>query len=388
MVFCFGIIISMSNIHQELHTRPTFVEVDMKKLKHNFDQIKQQLSGQKMLCIVKGNAYGHGIIEMAQAFESYKCDYLGVAIPEEGVELRRAGITKPILVLSAISDRQIPVCIQYDLTITAPSDEKLDAVDAAAKAFGKRAKVHLKVDTGMGRIGVNWQRAQKFIPIMKQSQNIDFEGLYAHFAMSDEESDFTQKQIERFDQVIEMFKNHGFEFEYIHHANSGGILFHTHARYSMVRAGMVLYGLFEGIEIPKHINLEPVMSWKTEVVYFKYIEKGTGVGYGHHFIANEGTRIVTLPVGYADGFQRAMGKQGKVILNNIVYPIAGRVCMDQMMINIGPHGKAYKGDEVILVGESENQKITFFDIAAWSGTSIYELLSQISYRVPRIYINK
>lgn len=375
----------MSNIHQELHTRPTYVEVDMKKLHHNFNEIKKQLSGQKMLCIVKGNAYGHGIIEIARAFELYGCDYLGVAIPEEGVELRRAGITKPILVLSAISDRQIPVCIQYDLTITAPSDEKLEAIDQAAKVFGKTAKVHLNVDTGMGRIGVNWQRAEKFIPIMKHSQNIDFEGLYAHFAMSDEESDFTQTQIERFDKVIEMFKVNGFDFKYIHHANSGGILFHTKAQYSMVRAGMVLYGLFEGIDVPEHINLQPVMSWKTEVVYFKYVEPGTGIGYGHHFVAKEGTRIITLPVGYADGFQRAMGKEGKVILRDTIYPIAGRVCMDQMMVDIGPDGIAYKGDEVILVGESETQKITFFDIAAWSGTSIYELLSQISYRVPRIY---
>ncbi|MCI5051076.1 MAG: alanine racemase [Candidatus Pacebacteria bacterium] len=376
----------MSNIHQELHTRPTFVEIDMQKLRHNYDEIRNQLDGQKMLCIVKGNAYGHGIVEMARAFESYGADYLGVAIPEEGVELRRSGITIPILVLSAISDRQIPICIQYDLTITAPSDEKLDAIDAAAKVFGKQAKVHLKVDTGMGRIGVNWQRAEKFLPILQSSKNIDFEGLYAHFAMSDEESDFTQKQIERFDTVIEMFNNNGFDFQYIHHANSGGILFHSHARYSMVRAGMILYGLFEGIDLPAHINLQPVMNWKTEVVYFKFIEKGMGIGYGHHFVAEDDTRIITVPVGYADGFQRAMGTKGHVILRDILYPIAGRVCMDQMMVDIGRNGTAYKGDEVILVGESENQKITFFDIADWSGTSIYELLSQISYRVPRIYV--
>lgn len=376
----------MSNIHQELLTRPTFVEIDMKKLKHNFNQVKQQLTGQKMLCIVKGNAYGHGIIKMAQAFESYGCDYLGVAIPEEGVELRKAGIAGPILVLSAISDRQIPVCIKYDLTITAPSDEKLEAIDQAAEAFGKQAKVHLNVDTGMGRIGINWKRAEKFLPIMRSSQHINFEGLYAHFAMADEESDFTDIQRERFDSVIAMFQNNGFDFEYIHHANSGGILFHQKTRYSMVRAGMILYGLFEGRDVPRHINLQPVMSWKTEVVYFKYVEPGTGIGYGHQFKASIGTRIVTLPIGYADGFQRAMGKKGKVILRDTLYPIAGRVCMDQMMIDIGPEGSAYKGDEVILVGESTSQKITFFDIANWSRTSIYELLSQISYRVPRIYL--
>jgi alanine racemase len=377
----------MTNIHQELLTRPTFLEVDMKKLHHNFALIKSQLLDQKILCIVKGNAYGHGIIEMAKAFESYGCDYLGVAIPEEGVELRRSGVKVPILVLSAISDKQIPLCIQYDLTITAPSDEKLEIIDQTAKVFGKRAKVHINIDTGMGRIGVNWKRAIKFIPVMNACQNTDFEGLYAHFAMADEDSDFTAVQIERFDQVIEMFKDNGHEFEYVHHANSGGILFHNVSRYSMVRAGMVLYGLFEGIDVPAHINLQPVMSWKTEVVYFKYIETGTGISYGHHYRALNPTRIVTLPVGYADGFQRAMENKGKVILRDQIYPIAGRVCMDQMMVDIGFDGTAYKGDEVILVGESGTQKITFFDIAARSDTSIYELLSQISYRVPRIYTN-
>ena len=151
---------------------------------------------------------------------------------------------------------------------------------------------------------------------------------------------------------------------------------------------MMLYGLFEGIEVPEHVTLKPAMTWKTEVVYFKYVEQGTGIGYGHNFVASEGTRIVTLPVGYADGYQRAMGPNGKVIINDQVYPIAGRICMDQMMVNLGPDGEAYKGDEVILVGSSPSHTITFFDIAKWSGTSIYELLCQISYRVPRIYKNQ
>lgn len=374
----------MSNIHQELLTRPTFVEIDVKKIHHNFNEVKKITSGQKILCIVKGNAYGHGSIEMAQEFQKLGADYLGVAIPEEGVELRRAGITIPILVLSAISDRQISVCIEYDLTITAPSDDKLENINSTAMQMNKQAKVHIKVDTGMGRIGVNWERAEKFIPVMNQSKNIHFEGLYAHFAKSDEVSEFNDIQIERFDSVISMFKKHGYNFELVHHANSGGILFHN-SNYSMVRAGMILYGLFEGIQIPNDIHLKPVMTWKTEVVYFKYIEPGTGIGYGHRFVANKGTRIVTLPVGYADGYQRAMGVSGMVIINDNLYPIAGRVCMDQMMIDIGPNGEAYKGDEVILVGRSKHQEITFFDIARWSNTSIYELLSQISYRVPRLY---
>jgi len=375
----------MFNIHQELLTRPTFVEVDMNAVRHNLAQVRKLAPDQKILAVVKGNAYGHGAIPMAHLFQSLGVDYLGVAIPEEGVELRRAGITVPILVLSAIADKQIPVCIQYDLTITAPSDEKLEAIDRAAEVFGKRAIVHLKVDTGMGRIGVNWQRVEKFMPVMERCQHTDFEGLYSHFAKSDEEDNFTHIQIDRFKQVIETFRQAGYEFSIKHLANSGGILFHTDSHFDMVRAGMILYGLFEGIEVPEGVTLTPAMSWKTEVVYFKYIEAGTGVGYGHRFTADKGTRIATLPVGYADGYQRAMGPKGKVIIRDTMYPIAGRVCMDQMMINLGPDGEAYKGDEVILVGSSPSRAITFFDIARWSDTSIYELLCQISYRVPRIY---
>lgn len=376
----------MKNIHQQLLTRPTFVEINMDNVEHNFKQVKNQLqNNQKICCVVKGNAYGHGIVEMAQAFEKYGADYLAVAIPEEGVELRKAGITIPILVLSAIADKQISVCIDNDLTITAPSDEKLLSIDAVAKKSAKIAKIHIKVDTGMGRIGVHWTRVSKFFKIMHQCKNCNFEGLYSHFAQSDRHSEKNNQQIQRFKSVISDFKNAGFNFDIIHLSNSGGILFHPESHFSMVRAGMILYGLFEGIELAKNIDLKPVMSWKTEVVYFKFIKKGTGIGYGHRYITDHDTRIITLPVGYADGYQRAMGPKGKVILYDKLYPIAGSICMDQMMIDIGIQGKAYKGDEVILVGKSLHNEITFFDIAKWSNTSIYELLSQISYRVPRIY---
>ena len=376
----------MFNIHQELLTRPTFVEVDLNKARHNFKVMKKIVGDVKVLCVVKGNAYGHGAVRMAQLFEELGADYLGVAIPEEGVELRRAGITIPILVLSAIADKQIPVCLQYDLTITAPSDEKLQQIDKAAQVFGKQAKVHLKIDTGMSRIGVNWQRVHKFFPLMKSLKHVHFEGLFSHFALADEDHDFNQVQIDRFEAARASFKAEGFDFDITHLANSGGALFHSQSRMKMVRLGMILYGLFEGRALPAELELQPVMTWKTEVVYFKFLEQGSGVGYGHNYIAKEDTRIVTLPVGYADGYQRAMGPQGKVIINDTVYPIAGRICMDQMMIDIGRDGEAYKGDEVILVGSSTSHSITFFDISRWSNTSIYELMCQISYRVPRVYL--
>ncbi len=379
----------MLNIHQQLLTRPTFLEIDRDAIAHNFQVVKSLTPDQKILCVVKGNAYGHGAVAMAELFQELGADYLGVAIPEEGVELRMSGIRTPILVLSAIADKQIPVCLEYDLTISAPSDEKLFVINKVAEEHKTRAKVHLKIDTGMNRIGINWERVGKFIPCLSSCSCVDFEGVYSHLARSDEDVDTTLVQVDRFQQALETLSDAGFSFPIRHIANSGGILYYPESHFDMVRAGMMLYGLYrEDKVLPNNLELKPAMTWKTEVVYFKFITEGTGVGYGHDYIAQSDTRIVTLPVGYADGFQRAMGPRGKVIINDQIYPIAGRVCMDQMMIDIGRHGEAYKGDQAILVGSSDNQSISFYDVAKWSDTSIYELMCQISARVPRIYLNQ
>lgn len=375
----------MFNIHQELLTRPTYVEIDLSAVRHNFKEVKKIIGDKKMLCIVKGNAYGHGSVEMAQVFERLGADYLGVAIPEEGVELRKSGIKIPILVLSAISDVQIEVCIDHDLTMAVPSDERISLINEVAKNKGKRAKAHIKIDTGMNRIGVHYSRVSKLFEKIKNSEHIYFEGIFSHFAKAGEE--FTETQINRFKEALLEFKENGISFDIEHIANSGGIVFHKNSHFSMVRAGMILYGYLEGLEDRSDILLKKAMIWKTTVTYFKYIESGVGVGYDHTYISKNPTRIVTLPVGYADGYQRAMGKNGRVIIRDTLYPIAGKICMDQMMIDIGRNGESYKGDEVILVGNSDSCSLSFTDIASWSNTSIYEIMSQISYRVPRKYID-
>jgi alanine racemase len=378
----------MQNIHQKLLTRPTFVEIRLDYIRHNFNIIKNQLKNQKILCVVKGNAYGHGIVEISKLYQQLGADYLAVAIPEEAVELRESGITIPILALSPIADKQIEVCINNNITITAPSDEKIIEVNKVAQKLNKTAKLHIKVDTGMGRIGVNWKRIKKYFSVIKSSKYCHFEGLFSHFALADEESQNNNIQIERFKKVIVDFKKVGIEFPLIHLANTGGIFFYPKSHFNMVRAGISLYGLFENRLLPPHIILKPAMAWKSEIMYFKFIEKGTGIGYGYRFIAKQDTRIVTVPVGHSDGYQRAIAPNGKVIINNHIYPIAGGICMDQLMVDIGIKGEAFKGDPVILVGQSKDHKISFYDLAKWSNTSIYELLAQISFRVPRIYLNK
>ncbi|MFT5359682.1 MAG: alanine racemase [Candidatus Paceibacteria bacterium] len=377
----------MKDIHQILKTRPTYVEVDFDALRHNFNQIKDHVGDKKILCIVKGNGYGHGAVEVSRVYEKLGANYLGVAIAEEGVELREAGIKIPILVMGGLALNQIDLCIQRGLTITAPSDEKLLYINKTAGEMKKIAKVHLKVDTGMGRIGVNFARVNKFYKIMKECENCEFEGIYSHFAASDTDGDFTKTQIERFENVISKFEEEGFSFKIKHLANSAGLLNYPESRFDMVRPGIILYGLHEGFTIPEEIDLKPVMSWKTQVVYFKFLEKNTPISYGLLYKNSEDTHIVTIPVGYADGYQRSLSNGGHVTINDKKYPVVGRICMDQIMIDIGIDGEAYKGDEVILVGSSESQNITFYDLSRWGNTSVHELLAQISYRVPRIYLD-
>lgn len=375
----------MMSVHQSLKTRPSYLEIDLSAIEHNLTELKKVMSKDtKVMAIVKGNAYGHGAVRVAQLLEKLKVDYLGVAIPEEGVELRNEGITTPILVLSAISDQQIPLCIENNLTITIPSDKKMEQVSSYAQGMNTKAKVHLKVDTGMGRIGVNHQRVHKFFPYL-EDPHLHIEGLFTHMACSDEDTDLNTIQINRFTEVQEAFKKQGKEFEIVHMANSGGAVFHPSSHFDMVRFGMILYGLFEGRELPQKLHLKPAMSFKSEVVYFKFVPKAEGIGYGHHYTTLEDTRIVTIPVGYADGYQRSLSNKGMVLIGGHRYPISGRVCMDQMMVNIGRYTEAYVGDEVVLVGSQGGEHISFHDLSKWCGTSIYELMCQISYRVPRRY---
>lgn len=374
----------MFTIHQELMTRPSYVEISRSAIRNNFNLIKKTIGKSLLLCVVKGNAYGHGSVEMAKIFQESGADYLGVAIPEEGLELRRAGIHIPILVLSAISDSQVGICIENNLTITAPSDEKIIFIENKAKELGVNALVHIKIDTGMGRVGVNWKRASKLFNCIKSSENIYFEGIFSHCAKSDRV--FTKIQISRFNKVLNSFAEQNISFSIRHLANSSALFDHPDAHFDMVRSGLALFGYLERDNEKIRSQLEPAMSWKTELTYFKFVEKNTGIGYDHAYCASEDTRIITLPIGYADGYQRALGKNSHVLIKGKKYPVVGKICMDQMMVDIGRNTELYNGEEVILVGASGSEQINFFDLALLNDLSVYEILSQISYRVPRFYI--
>jgi alanine racemase len=365
--------------------RPTNVEVDLSRLTENYKAIKKRVGDSVIMPILKANAYGHGLIEVARHIEAVGAQYIGVAYLEEGLLLREAGIKIPILVLGGIIGSQIPLFIKKDLTLTASSIEKLEQVDRAAEAIGKRAKVHLKIDTGMERIGVHYYSAESFLETSLACKHVDIEGIFSHFANADSlDISSAKMQLERFDEVLNFYEERSLPFPIRHIANSGAILQIPDSFYEMVRPGIILYGVYPTSDVPKTVVVRPALSWKSRVVYFKVVKPGHPVSYGSTWVSDHMVRMVTIPVGYGDGYFRSMSDKAQVIIRGKKYPVVGRICMDQMMVNI-EWDTAYNGDEVVLIGEVGDECVSCEDLAKWAGTIPYEILTNINSRVPRIY---
>jgi len=369
--------------------RPTLVEVDLDRLTENFTQIRQRVAPAKIMPILKANAYGHGLVEIAHHMQSLGADYLGVAVLEEGILLREKGVTAPILVLGGILGNQIIHFLKYDLTITASSIEKLCQVGELAGQLGMIAKVHLKIDTGMERIGVHYYNAESILEMALKCKNVFIEGIFSHFANSESDDlSHARLQLERFNEVMEFYNRHHLPPPPLQHmSNSGAILQLPEANFNLVRPGILLYGVYPSATIAHTVMVQPALSWKSRVVYFKVIKPGHPVGYGSTWESDHMIRAVTVPVGYGDGYFRNMSHNAQVILHNKKYPVIGNISMDQIVINI-EWDSAYNNDEVILIGELGGQTITVEDLAAWAGTIPYEILTNINTRVPRVYISQ
>lgn len=373
-------------VNDEEIIRPTRVEVELKIISDNFNKIKQHVGNVKLMPILKANAYGHGLVRIAEEMQNLNADYIGVAVLEEGILLRQNNIVKPILVLGGIWQNQIPLFIKHDLTITASSISKLQQIDEIASSMNAKAKVHLKIDTGMERIGVHYYNAEKFIEESLKCKNVFIEGVYSHFANSESEDlSFAKLQIERFEEAISFYEKHSIETPLRHFSNSGAILQLPEANYDLVRPGILLYGVYPSKKMKQTIKVQPALTWKSLVVYFKVIKKGSTVGYGMKWKANEDVRAVTVPVGYGDGYFRSMSHKAKVLLNGKLYPVIGTISMDQIVVNI-QNDSAFNGDEVILIGGDGKNSITVEDLAEWANTIPYEILTNINTRVPRVYI--
>lgn len=337
------------------------------------------------MAVVKANAYGHGMEELAKFVESPHADYLGVAIPEEGAKLREAGIKKPIQVFTLPTKEQSRLFAECNLEATICSLTEARWLNAAAQRAVRNIPVHLKVETGMNRIGVQVDQLPSFLRSIRSLRRLEIKGVYSHFATADEKDKrFATLQLQRFYQALEILQKEHISPELIHMANSGAILDLPQSYFSMARAGMIIYGNYPSHQTSESITLKPAMTLKSKVSLVKSIEAGESVGYGRRFVATRRTKIATVPLGYADGFTRLLSGKASVLIHGKKFPIAGSIAMDQLMVNAGKEDVDV-GDEVVFIGSQGSQSITAWDIADTLGTVPYEVCCWVSARVPRVY---
>lgn len=364
--------------------RPTRIVVDLDHLAFNLRSIRAHV-GVPVMGIVKANAYGHGLVPVALHLQAQGVEQLGVAFVEEGIALRQAGITTPILVLGGIFGPQVAQYLAHDLEITVSSLDKLRQVEAAAEAANRKAVIHLKIDTGMERIGVHSYSARPFIEAAVASPWCVLKGIYSHLACSDDPaSSMTARQVERFTEACAHFERIGAPMPVRHLANSGGVLHFPETWLDMVRPGIVLYGVQPDPAAHRTIELQPVMALASQVVYFKVVKAGNTVSYGGTWAPQDDTRVVTVPIGYGDGYPRALSSNAQVLIHGRRYPVVGRICMDQFMVDIG-HDSAWNEDEVVLIGRQGDEAISAEELARLAGTIPYEVLTRLNDRIPREY---
>jgi len=368
--------------------RPSYITVDLTRLTQNFEAIQKHVGDVTVMPIIKANAYGHGLVEVGKHMASLGVTYLGVAYLEEAILLRESGVNTPILVLGGILGEQIPLFLKNDLTLTASSVEKLEHIDQAAEALGVRAKAHLKIDTGMERIGVHYYNAEGLLKASLNCKHTEIEGIFSHCANADAANlDHSKLQLERFNEVLSFYEKHSLPTPTRHIANSGATLQLPESYFDLVRPGILMYGVYPSDEVEQTIVVKPALRWTSRVSYFKVVKPGHPVSYGSIWESDHMVRVVTVPIGYGDGYFRSMSTKAEVIIRDKRYPVVGRICMDQFMVNI-EWDSAFNSDEVILIGESEQEQITVEDLAGWAGTIPYEILTNINTRVPRVYVNK
>lgn len=370
-----------------LNHHNTSISIDLNALYHNLKQIKALAPRQKIMGIVKKNAYGHGLVGVSTALEKGNIDYLGVIYPEEGLKLRQAGIKTPILVLGAMLEEDIPLCIAHDLEFALLSIDQLERIKQIVRKTGKQVGVHLKVDTGMGRIGITWDAAESLIRVLKNTKEVIVKGIFSHLACADlPENPFTQTQLARFKHVIKQFEDANGWRPLIHMAASGGILYYPETHFDMVRPGHLLYGVLPDTAHDPNTDLKPILSLHTKVVFSKKIKKGETVGYGNKWIATKDTHISTLPLGYGDGYSRKLtGKAVNVIINNEVFPIVGSICMDQMMIDTGDTCLEV-GTGVLAIGKQGKHEIHPHKLADLLATVPDDILSGLNWDIPRQFM--
>lgn len=365
------------------------IEIDLAALRHNLAQVKS-LIGQStsILAVVKSDAYGHGMVAVAQELENQGVDYLGVSTCREAVTLRDQGIKAPVLLLLGVEEDEFSTLIQYGFTPVLYRNDIAHMISSAALAAGIQVPVHLKIDSGMGRLGVPYTEAEEFLKSIRPLEGIRVEGLLSHFASADEhDKSFSLLQLERFRQVLAQAKGMGLAFRYAHIANSAGVIDLPDSHLQLVRPGLMLYGAPPSQELHRPISLRPVMTLKTRVLQLKEVDSGSPIGYGRTYITARPSRIATLPVGYDDGYDRLLSNRGEVLVRNCRAPVVGRVSMCLITVDVTKVPGIQEDDEVVLLGRQGDQEITADEIAAKIGTINYEIFCSFGGNRKKHFLN-
>lgn len=366
-------------------TRPTIAEINLGAITQNLKGIREVVGRSTgIMAIVKANAYGHGSVEVSRTIER-SVEQFGVAFAEEGVRLREEGVEKPITVLTLAVGRQARLIVDYDLEPTVCMANEITTFERLARRSRKSIAVHLKVETGMNRIGAQRPKLREIARVLASCRKVNLKGVFTHFATADEQNkEFSRWQLQKFHDALEALRREGLEPEFAHCANSAAILDLPESRFQMVRPGISLYGYYPSHQTSQRVPLKPAMRLVSRVAFVKWIEAGESVSYGRRFIAKKRTKIATVPIGYADGYSRLLTGKTSVLIHGVKHPVVGSICMDQLMVDVGGDD-VEPGDEVVLIGKQGAHTIDAWHLADRMGTIPYEICCGISSRVPRVY---
>ena len=368
-----------------------YAKIDLDAVAWNMEQMKKNLKeGTEMVAVIKTDGYGHGAVQVASMLESY--DYVwgyAVATLDEAVVLRAAEIQKPILVLGCIFPDQYWEMLKYEIRMNVYTKEMAEAISALAVEKGEQAYVHIKLDTGMARLGFSAEESSiEEVKEIAELPNLVLEGVFTHFAKADEEDKaFTMMQLEKFEWMTQRLEEEGVTFPYVHASNSAGIIDIRRADYNLVRAGIAIYGLYPSEEVDKEkVQLKPALSLKSHIAFVKDIPAGTPVSYGGDFVSEHQMRIATIPIGYGDGYPRSLSDTGYVLIRGKKAPIIGRICMDQFMVDVSDIPEVKFGDKVTLIGRDQEEYLPVEKLSELSGRFNYEFVCDLGKRIPRVYV--
>jgi alanine racemase len=366
---------------------PTVVYINHRNLQHNIGLIRQAVGQKKIMAVVKANAYGHGDVEVATTALQNGCEYLGVSFVEEGIRLRQAKITAPILVFGAHLNNCLAQAVRYKLEMTVTADSQISYLKKISEQFRVKIPVHLKVDTGMNRVGYHYENFERGLNAILQSRYLQLKGVYSHFSTSEDNNPaFARLQIKRFDEVRSYIQQQVKNKILFHMANSGAIMKFPQSYYDMVRPGILLYGCFPASRFAGSWRLKEVMSLESSLSLIKFVRKNESISYGRRYITKENTYIGVIPIGYADGFSWQNTNQAEVLIKGTRYPLVGAVCMDMVMVNLGKKLNCKIGDKVVIYGHNGRQSILINEVADRLKTIAYEVTCGVSPRVLRIHL--